>query len=68
MLPRAPTALRSTALSFPIKVCNGCLVQYQRAPPTLRFLRGGDYQCALAEYGQKATPPCVLGQDEPFRH
>jgi hypothetical protein len=60
------TALRSTALSFPIKVCNGCLVQYPASAADPGVPQGGDYQCALAEYGQKTTPPCVLGQDAPF--
>jgi hypothetical protein len=60
------TTLTSTEIGFPIKVCNGCLVQYPASAVDPVVPRGGDYQCALADYAQKTPTPCALGQDEPF--
>ena len=60
-------ALESTELSFPIEVCDGCLVTY---PPSARDPSAGgqEYQCQVPADGavDPAQQPCELGIDQPF--
>ena len=62
------TELTSSELDLPIKVCNGCLVQYpaSAADPTLPA--GSGYRCATSDTTTPgaSAPPCIMGQDVPF--
>lgn len=62
------TLMTSSALTFPIDVCVGCLVQYppDAADPTLSA--GSTYECATHDTsGSHSTPaPCIIGQDTAF--
>lgn len=61
------TAVTSSELDFPIRICEGCLVTYPteaRDPTTA----GGAYKCTTSASTTTTTeePPCVLGQDDSF--
>ena len=60
------TKMTSSALTFPIDVCTGCLVQYppEAADPTQAT--GAGYRCATAAPAGPGPMPCTLGQDMPF--
>ncbi|HKO53888.1 MAG TPA: hypothetical protein VJV79_39545 [Polyangiaceae bacterium] len=61
------TAVTSSELAFPIRICNGCLVGYptEAADPTSA---GGAYQCTTAASTTQDddTRPCIIGQDDGF--
>jgi hypothetical protein len=61
------TAITSSELDYPIRVCNGCLVAYptEAADPA----QPGAYQCTTSASTTQTTsdvPPCILGQDQTF--
>jgi hypothetical protein len=63
------TAVTSSELDFPIRICRGCLVDYppEAADPAQPV--GSPYLCtATASTTQTTTedPPCVIGQDRAF--
>jgi hypothetical protein len=62
------TKLTSSELDLPIKVCNGCLVQYPASAVDPTLPAGSDYRCATSDATMRgASPlPCVMGQDVPF--
>jgi len=62
------TSMTSSALTFPIDVCLGCLVQYppNAADPTQPL--GSTYKCVTYDpSGAESAPaPCIMGQDTAF--
>jgi len=58
------TAVTSSELHFPIRVCEGCLVNY---PTDARDPLTPTYECTTSTSTQQTTAsPCVLGQDRAF--
>lgn len=61
------TPMTSSALTFPIDVCTGCLVQYPPSAADPTVPPGTPYRCTTASpVEDSAHPPCILGQDTPF--
>jgi hypothetical protein len=62
------TAVTSSELDFPIRICEGCLVTY---PSTAADVVAGSdkYLCTKAASATQTTtdtPPCIVGQDQSF--
>jgi hypothetical protein len=62
------TLLTSSALTFSIDVCIGCLVQYPPSAADVAQPLGSPYRCATYDPvgAGSAHPPCILGQDTAF--
>jgi len=61
------TAVTSSELDFPIRICTGCLVRYPSDAADTQTMAGGAYKCATASTASSATPlPCIIGQDGSF--
>ncbi|HEY5377548.1 MAG TPA: hypothetical protein VIK01_27905 [Polyangiaceae bacterium] len=62
------TKLTSSELDLPIKVCNGCLVQYPASAADPTQPAGSGYRCATSDTTTPgASPlPCIMGQDVAF--
>jgi len=61
-------AVTSSELDFPIRICDGCLVNYPTSTNDPLRNMGVIYQCTTsATEGQSTDPlPCVIGQDGGF--
>ena len=61
------TAVTSSQLDFPIRICQGCLVAYPTSAAELGPV-GSPYKCSKAPTESQSTDPlpCVIGQDETF--
>jgi len=63
------TAVTSSELDFPIRICKGCLVGYPTSAADPLVPVGGAYLCTTAASTadtSSESPPCVIGQDESF--
>jgi hypothetical protein len=61
------TAVTSSELDFPIRICNGCLVTYPTSAADPLVPVGSPYKCTTSASGTDTSaenPPCVIGQDE----
>jgi hypothetical protein len=61
------TAVTSSQLDFPIRICKGCLVGYPTSAAELGAV-GAPYKCSKSPTeSQSSDPlPCIIGQDESF--
>lgn len=61
------TAVTSSELDFPIRICEGCLVNYPSSANDPNSAVGA-YKCTTAATDAQSTdlPPCVVGQDDSF--
>jgi hypothetical protein len=60
------TALTSSELVFPIRVCTGCLVEYPASAADPFQPAGADYLCSSNAAAAAAPAPCLVGQDVSF--
>ncbi|HET7542786.1 MAG TPA: hypothetical protein VFK05_23100 [Polyangiaceae bacterium] len=62
------TLMTSSALTFPIDVCSGCLVQYPPSAADPTQPPGSPYKCASNDTGgeEGLHAPCIMGQDTAF--
>jgi hypothetical protein len=60
------TAVTSSELDFPIRVCNGCLVTYPTSAADPLVPVGSPYKCTTSAENTEMTenPPCIVGQDD----
>jgi hypothetical protein len=61
------TAVTSSELDFPIRICQGCLVNYPTAAAELGPA-GAAYKCSKSPTESQSTEPlpCLIGQDDGF--
>jgi len=63
------TAVTSSELDFPIRICEGCLVTYPNTAIDQTLPPGSAYKCTITPSAAQATdeePPCIYGQDDSF--